>query len=66
MFEILRGLVDPSDPVYTKYIKNRLGNARLKALDDAPALKELVDSVGALPPVKKWIESRPNNEDEPF
>lgn len=66
VFNFLRCLTDPTDPTITKYMENRLGDARLRALDNAPALKALVKSVGEMPNIKKWIESRPSNDDEEF
>ncbi len=66
MFSFLRCLTDPTDPFITKYMKNRLGDTRLKALDNAPALKALIKSVGEVPNIKKWIDSRPGNDEEGF
>ncbi len=66
MFDALRSLTDPSDPVFSKYMKDALGGTRLKALDDAPGLRALVETVGELPGMKKWLETRPKNEEEQF
>ncbi len=66
MYYMLNSMVDPTDPFLTKYMKDRLGNARLKALDDAPALKALVEAVAAEPKIKKWLDARPGNDKENF
>ena len=66
MFYTLKCLTDPTDPFITKYQKNKLGDARLKCLDNAPHLTALVQAVGEQPNIKKWMEDRPGNEAEAF
>jgi len=62
----LGGLTDPTDPQFIKYMKDRLGNSRLDALKNAPALADLVKRVHAEPGVKKWLDKRPSNEESKF
>lgn len=66
MFNTLSVLTDPTEPYITRYQKNILGDARLKCLDNAPNLKALVLSVGQEPNIKKWLETRPGNDEEPY
>ena len=66
VFDFLSSLTDPTDPFITKYMKDRLGDARLKALDDAPALRALIKSVAEEKGIKKWLETRPSNAEEGF
>ncbi len=62
MYETLKGLTDPTDPVYHNWIKDRAGDARLKILEGAPLLTQLVKTVGEIPSIKKYMESRPPND----
>ncbi len=66
MFNTLSVLTDPTEPYITRYQKNILGDARLKCLDNAPNLKALVLAVGQEPNIKKWLETRPGNDEEPY
>jgi len=58
--------VDPTNPIYVKYLNNKLGEDRLEALKNAPALDALVKKVAAEPGITKWLEKRPSNEETLF
>ncbi len=66
MFYTLSNLTDPTEPFIFKWQKNKLGNMRLKCLDNAPNLRTLVQTVGEEPNIKKWLETRPGNDKEPY
>jgi len=66
IFNSFESLVDPTSPLYVKYSKNRLGDARLNALKDAPGLQALLKKVAAEPGIKKWLDKRKSNEETNF
>jgi len=62
VFEVIGSLVDPTNPYYVKYMKDRLGDTRVNALKDAPGLAALIKKVAAEPGIKKWLDKRQSNE----
>jgi len=65
-FDSLDSLADPTSPLYTKYMQNRLGDARVNALKDAPGIRALLKRVSDDPGIKKWLDYRKSNEDTDF
>jgi hypothetical protein len=66
MLDYLGALVDPTDPMYSRYYLGESGDKRSSALDGHPLLADLLKRVAAVPEIKKWLQSRPANMDEEF
>ncbi len=66
VYEVCYGLVSPDDPLYTKYLNDRLGDERLKCLEGAPLLRKHMEMVAELPRIKKYLEERPARENKKF
>ena len=67
MFQLLAGMIDPTDPLCVVYLENAIpAESRTGMLNNFPLLNGLVKRVGEVPAIKKWMESRPSNDKEPF
>jgi glutathione S-transferase len=56
VFQVLRSFTDPDDPFYSTL--PGVGG-RLDMLDYHPLLKALMERVGEMKGIKKWMDSRP-------
>ena len=67
MFEHLSTVLDPTDPFFQKFLKGKIEvKVRTESLGDFPLLRGLVQRVAEEPGIKKWMETRPKNEEEPY
>ena len=67
MFEHLSSMLDPRDPFFQKFLKGKIDlKARTESLQGFPLLSGLVSRVKQQPGIKKWMETRPDSDDEPY
>ena len=67
VFESVRCLSDPTDPLFQKYMKAAIpAEERVALVEKHPRLVSFVAAIGQNEGIKEGMGKRPSNEEEPF